>query len=99
MPYGLRVYDANGKLILDTTHRLPRLVHTQYISRGTTGSVEIPAVADKQVLLISSSVNVTYYNANNILLYITPSDVSLVGTTLSWQSGQVDSLVFVFVYD
>ena len=99
MSYGLKVWDANGNVIIDTTSRLPRLVHSLYISAGTVGSVEIPAVADKQVLLISSSVNVTYYDATNIRLYITPSDVSLVGTTLSWQSGQVDSLVFVFVYD
>ena len=99
MAFGLKVWDASGDLVVDTTHRLPRLVHTQYISSGTTGSVEIPAVADKQVLLISSSVNVTYHDANNINLFITPPNVSLVGTTLSWQSGQVDSLVFVFVYD
>ena len=96
MAFGLKVWDANGELILDTTHRLPRLVHTQYISRGTTGSVEIPAVADKQAFIITCSVNLDY---SPYTMSIGLSQVKLSLTTLSWSSGYADTLCYVFIYD
>lgn len=57
MAFGLKVWDASGNVIIDTTSRLPRLVHSLYISAGTVGSVEIPAVADK--------VSIPYRKFNN----------------------------------
>lgn len=104
MAFGLKVWDASGDLVVDTTSRLPRLVHSQYISRSAAaGSVEIPAVADKQAFVIVSTANVTYWDGSIRNCLIAPATVSLVLTTLSWTpvwtpSG-ADTLVFVFIYD
>ena len=97
MAFGLKVWDASGDLVVDTTHRLPRLVHTQYISSGTTGSVEIPAVADKSAFFVAHSVNPPlYYQTVTATI-----PVNLVLTTLSWTSAEnhADTVVFVFIYD
>ncbi len=100
MAFGLKVWDASGDLVVDTTHRLPRLVHTQYISSGTTGSVEIPAVADKQTFFITGAVNVNYWvGQDKRIVRINQAGISLVLTTLSWVPGNVDTIVFVFIYD
>ena len=100
MAFGLKVWDARGDLVVDTTHRLPRLVHTQYISSGTTGSVEIPAVADKQTFFITGAVNVNYWvEQDKRIARIKQAGISLVLTTLSWVPGNVDTIVFVFIYD
>lgn len=96
MAFGLKVWDASGDLVVDTTHRLPRLVHTQYISSGTTGSVEIPAVADKQAFIITCSVNLDY---PPYVMPIELSQVNLSLTILSWSSGYADTLCHVFIYD
>ncbi len=101
MAFGLKVWDANGELILDTTHKIPRLVYTQYLTRGSSGSVEIPAVADKSTFFIANCVNPSIERANM------PLGVKLISTTLSWyprQEGMTpefgeDTLVFVFIYD
>ena len=99
MAFGLKVWDASGNLVVDTTHRLPRLVHTQYISRGTTGSVEIPGVSGKQTFFIAGAVNVNYWVEHRRTVRINPARISLVLTTLSWEPGDVDTIVFVFIYD
>jgi len=100
MAFGLKVWDASGNLVVDTTHRLPRLVHTQYISSGTTGSVEIPGVSGKQTFFIAGAVNVNYWVEQKIrTARIKQAGISLVLTTLSWVPGDVDTVVFVFIYD
>ena len=100
MAFGLKVWDASGDLVVDTTHRLPRLIHTQYISSGTTGSVEIPGVSDKQTFFIAGAVNVNYWvEQDKRIARIKQAGISLVLTTLSWVPGNVDTIVFVFIYD
>ena len=100
MAFGLKVWDASGNVIIDTTSRLPRLVHSLYISAGTVGSVEIPAVADKQTFFITGAVNVNYWvEQDKRIARIKQAGISLVLTTLSWVPGNVDTIVFVFIYD
>jgi len=100
MAFGLKVWDASGNVIIDTTSRLPRLVHTQYISgSAAAGSVEIPAVADKQTFVIVSTANITYWDGGIRRSVIAPARVNLVSTTLSWTPSGVDTIVFVFIYD
>ena len=101
MAFGLKVWDANGNIVIDTTNRLPRLVYTQYLVAGSSGSVDIPAVTDKSAFVVANCVNPSTNRANM------PLGVKLVSTTLSWyprQEGMTpefgeDTLVFVFVYD
>ena len=100
MAFGLKVWDASGNVIIDTTSRLPRLVHTQYISgSAAAGSVEIPAVADKQTFVIASTANISYWDGDTRRSVIAPATVNLVSTTLSWTPSGVDTIVFVFIYD
>ncbi len=100
MAFGLKVWDADGNLTLDTTDNITRLVYTRYLNAKTTGSVEIPAVDGKSAVFIANCVNAPAFQA-------TPLKVALSGTTLSWEpfvdySGHAygtDTLVFVFIYD
>jgi len=69
-------------------------VHTQYISgSAAAGSVEIPAVADKQTFVITGAVNVNYWDGNIRRSVIAPATVNLVSTTLSWTPSGVDTIV------
>ena len=106
MSYGLKVWDANGNLTLDTTHKITRLVYTKYLNAGTTGSVEIPEIYDIQVVLMVHCVNPSWSQEQEWDYRMTALDVNLVGATLSWaphigfnglEYGQ-DTIVYIFAY-
>jgi len=105
MAFGLKVWDANGNLTLDATNKITRLIYTKYLNAGTTGSIEVPEVADKQVVLMVHCVNPSWSQEWDYKM--TPLDVSLVLTTLSWTTytgfngleyGQ-DTIVYIFAYN
>ena len=105
MAFGLKVWDANGNLTLDATNKITRLIYTKYLNAGTTGSIEVPEVADKQVVLVVHCVNPSWGQAWDYKM--NPLDVSLVSTTLSWTTytgfngleyGQ-DTIVYIFAYN
>jgi len=100
MAYGLRVWDENGNIILDSTESIARLVYTTVRSGTSSGSVTISAVYGKTGVVVFNTINPTGFLS-------VPLNVSLSGTTLSWSPRQDSSgdtvsfttLIFVFVYD
>lgn len=52
MPYGLRVYDANGNITLDVTDYIAKIVYTKTVSGTSSGSVYVPGVANKKAIAL-----------------------------------------------
>lgn len=75
MPYGLRIWDANGNLTLDTTDRIPR-----YHSTITVGI--IPAFSTTSFYIPNFSIDGTWFyfligGLPFIHMYITPNYLNL----------------------
>ena len=55
MPYGLRVYDANGNISLDITDYIAKIVYTKTVSGTSSGSVYVPGVANKKAIALPTA--------------------------------------------
>lgn len=55
MPYGLRVYDANGNISLDITDYIAKIVYTKTVSGTSSGSVYVPGVANKKAIALATA--------------------------------------------
>lgn len=55
MPYGLRVYDANGNITLDVTDYIAKIVYTKTVSGTSSGSVYVPGVANKKAIVLPTA--------------------------------------------
>lgn len=55
MPYGLRVYDANGNITLDVTDYIAKIVYTKTVSGTSSGSVYVPGVANKKAMALATA--------------------------------------------
>lgn len=55
MPYGLRVYDANGNITLDVTDYIAKIVYTKTVSGTSSGSVYVPGVANKKAIALATA--------------------------------------------
>lgn len=94
MSSGIRIYDASGTLIWDSSARYSRLIHTQNVT--VSGSITLPAIANT---LTYQWIQIGYAkwdsrNLGNVT-------VSRTGTTISWTipSGiSISAPLYVFGY-
>lgn len=87
MTQGLQVFDANGKLTVDITDSLARIIGTISIAVGTSGSVAVPAQAGGTrifvVKLASTPVGPVSNGPSN-----RRTEVTISGNTISWTAGR-----------
>jgi len=83
--YGLRVRDAQGKVIINTADSISRLVYTstQTASAGNSGA--LPEIAGLKTAQFSMPVNGTAATS--------PHTVSRSGTTISWTTNTFTTFV------
>jgi hypothetical protein len=72
--YGMQVYDANGIITLSTQDTVTRVIYTEIVDAGASGSVTLPDIDGKD----------TFHFALQVEENAWPHDVSRSGTTISW---------------
>lgn len=80
MPQGLQVFGENGKLLLDVTDRLTRVLG-EFETGTTDGSITDPD------LLSGTPWYVTYFIDSMDLAYKRPLHVKFTGNVLNWEWG------------
>jgi hypothetical protein len=91
---GVQVFDASGNLLIDVTTRLSRVIGTQTITAGSSGSLAVPNATQGQIWWAISPSNGSRY---------VPL-ISISGNTISWSTntsypnGPVDSLLIYGLY-
>lgn len=97
MPAGLQVFDSSGRITLDLTDRITRIVATITVPVGASGTIQLPEgtpwwyttpnnAAVSAGSAYSPSISV---NANNLLSY---------GPNTTFGSGQVECTLVAGVY-
>ena len=92
--YGLKIKDANGNVLLDTSDIIARIRYAIIAASGSSDSVVLGDIAGK-----------TAYACAYIVSAGLPHSVSISGTTFSWaaqsnaRAGSADTLVFVVLED
>lgn len=78
MPAGLQVFDAQGNIVLDATHRIGKIIVS--INTGTTNSsIVVPDLANAGQPFTYTTVDADYFAE----WYAYP-DIKITGTTVSW---------------
>lgn len=80
MPQGMQIWDPSGKLVLDTAHRLTRMLGV-FDTGVTDGSMNFPGFTTGTPFYIKLTPDLG--NA--------PPVVSISGTTLTWSFNNVDA--------
>lgn len=87
MTQGLQVFDANGKLTVDITDSLARIIGTISIAAGTSGSVTVPAqLGGTRIFVIklaSAPVGPVSGGSSN-----KRTEVTISGNTINWTAGR-----------
>ena len=85
MSYGLQVFDSSGNIILDTTDNTGKLLGTQTLVAGTSGSVTNSAFANGTAYYLaipqSSSINaygpiLSFNSGTNTLSWTWPNETN-----------------------
>lgn len=76
MPYGLEVYDENGKLINSTNTRFPRILGSFIITGNTKGSQSIQGIPSSAVPVFFIRQMTADYAANMPYIDMTSSSIS-----------------------
>lgn len=94
MGLGVQVFDAAGNLLIDVTTRLSRVVGSQTITAGSTGSLSVPNSTQGKIWwAIAPSGGSRYVPL-----------ISISGNTISWSpngsypNGSVDALLIYGLY-
>ncbi|MFW5958074.1 MAG: hypothetical protein ACOCQ0_02855 [Desulfosalsimonas sp.] len=102
MAFGIKCWDANGNVTLDTTFALGKLVYSTIAKSGSSGSKTINGLSDhSKIGLCNTLVDEQADVYGSKLLH----DVSRSGDTVSWSSrstsltASADTLILVFVAD
>lgn len=74
MAYGLRIKDASGNILLDTTDLVARIRYSNEVSGGVSDSIVLADISGKTVYAFSIPLE-----ANKLA-----HSVSFAGTTFSW---------------
>lgn len=78
MTIGLQIFDANGKLTLDATKRIGKIV--AYFETGTTNSSRVvPELQDAGTPFVFITSDADYFTEN-----FSYPNVEIIGTTVSW---------------
>jgi len=94
MGLGIQVFDASGNLLIDVTTRMSRVINTQAIAAGSTGSLAVPN---------STQGSIWWAILPNGGSRYVPL-ISLSGNTLSWSpngsypGGPADALLIYGLY-
>jgi len=94
MPAGMQVFDAAGNLLIDITTRLSRVIGTQAIAAGSSGSLVVPNAGQGAIWWAICPSSASRY---------VPL-VSLSGSTISWSpngsypGSAVDALLIYGLY-
>jgi hypothetical protein len=97
--YGLRVKDAAGNIILDTSHTVARIRYSAVIASGVSSSITLSDILGKTTYAFSIPLEMT--GAYGSLAH----DVAISGTTFSWTAksdayhSSASSLVGVIIVD
>ena len=97
MAYGLRIKDATGIIVLDTSHQISRFRYSNLVAAGASSNTTLSDISGLSSVEISVMVNMTNwtYVAHQFLRS---------GTTVTWtaQSGTLynsnQSIIFLFLY-
>jgi len=77
MPVGLQTWDASGRLMLDATNRIGRIL-TSFNTGGSNGSVNVPGLVGAGTPFYYVTVDL-----DNLVQCAFPA-VSISGSTVSW---------------
>jgi hypothetical protein len=95
--YGLKVFDANENVIMDTDTVIGRLRYSSEVSSGSSSNTTLSDIDGLSTIEISVKMDSTYNSC--------PHTVSRSGTTISWAANSdggnftsAASLIFVFLY-
>lgn len=99
MAYGLRVKDAVGNIVLDTTDRITRFRYSNEVSAGASGNTTLSDISG--LLSVEFSMKLS-----DVDIVKVPHSVSRSDTTISWVpnsgvSGYYESsasIIFLFLY-
>lgn len=86
MGYGLRVKDAAGNVLLDSTELTFRVRYNIVVGSGVSGSVNLPDISGKTTELLSIPLTADAL----------PHEVSRSGTTISWTAKTAGSGSYYF---
>lgn len=94
MAYGLRIKDASGVTVLDTSHRITRLRYNNVVASGASGNATLSDISG----LLSVEFGIPINNG----AFESPHSVSRSGTTIFWNPNyyyvSTSTLVFLFLY-
>lgn len=94
MDLGMQVFDASGNIVIDVTTRLSRVIGTQAIAAGSTGSLAVPNTTQGLIWFA------IYGNGGNRYSPV----MSVSGGTISWSpksgfpGGPVDVIMIYGLY-
>ena len=96
MPSGLRVFDAQGNVLFDSSVNTTRIIGT--VSSGTSsGSIVVPEFLSGQGWAVMGKINTDASKFNDVTLGNYPL-VQIDGDTLSWTYGSYDIDVRFYAY-
>lgn len=105
MAYGLTIKDASGVIIMSPEDRITRLVYHATVAAGSSGSVNLPIISNRNTLQFALSTSSTYKNINGYIPSEVGHKVVRSGTTISWSPlpkitnvTYVPSDIIVFLY-
>lgn len=88
MPQGLQIWDASGNLILDTTSNVGRVIGSQVLAGGATGSITPTKLANERLWMTFAAIDSTVFPAHKIWRDVAASPSSLDdpdGDRIRWQ--------------
>jgi len=95
--YGLKIFDADGNVTLDTTDAISRFRYSNEVAAGASGNTTLSDISG--LSSVEMSVQLSIGRTNYAAHWVGRS-----GTTITWtaQSGysyvSVNSLIFIFLY-
>jgi len=101
MAYGLRTYDDDGNVLVDFSTQLTRLLHREFVPKGTSGHVQVPGFnaggGHAWPTIVLPDAPFTFWTGIGDPLVFAPS-VSWFGDDIYWTTGTGDAYIYVLMW-
>lgn len=93
--YGLKIWDEDGIVKIDTTAKLTRLVYEVFVPKDESGSIILPDISGEQVGIVSNPITI-YVNDMSHFVYRNGTTINWVAVSTSF-SINCASQIFIFI--
>lgn len=89
MSYGLRIWNADGSVLVDITTRLSRIVNVVTLPAGGSGTIDLSAYPGdpwfKRMPISATTIG-----------YVSTPVVTIVGKTIQWSNGSASNATLIY---